>query len=192
MTARPLAWPLFLAAGVPPASADSRVASGRLAAHTASNPWRLAFHENGRAILAESGARGTGSLGALAFRTAAGWSRATRVLSPLLPAEVDTVADYGRGAGAVRLADRPNRFELLASPRGRSSARVGNSGGRLKSVERRRRWDLRITGARRARYRVRASLATLRRPFAVCAVCLEGKACPGAPGARTAGAGCSA
>ncbi len=96
-------------------------------------------------------------------------------LIPLLPAEVDTVSDYGRGGGAVRLADRRERFELLAFPRGRSSALVGNRGGRLKSVERRRRWDLRITGARRARYRVRASLGTLRRPFGVRAVCLDRK-----------------
>ena len=92
---------------------------------------------------------------------------------PLLPADVDTVADYGSGGGAVRLADRRERFELLAFPRGRTRALVGNKGGRLKSVERRRRWDLRITGARRARYRVRASLATLRRPFGVRAVCLD-------------------
>ena len=111
-------------------------------------------------------------------------------LIPLLPAEVDTVADYGRGGGAVRLADRRERFELLAFPRGRSSALVGNRGGRLKSVERRRRWDLRITGARRARYRVRASLGhpapAVRRAGGVPG---PHAACAGAPGATTAAAG---
>ena len=84
MTARSLAWPLALfalAVGAPPAAARAHVSSGRLAADAAPNPWRLTFRENGRAILAESGGRGSGALGALGFRTAAGWSRATRVLS---------------------------------------------------------------------------------------------------------------
>jgi len=89
-------------------------------------------------------------------------ARAGTVLA-LLPANVDTLAGYGRGA-AVRLADRPRRYELLAFPRGRSRSEFGAT-GRTSSRERRRRWDLRLTGERRSSYVLQASMTTLRRPF---------------------------
>ncbi len=81
----------------------------------------------------------------------------------LLPANVDTLSRYGRGT-AVRLADRPRRFELLAFPRGRSRSTFGEA-GRISSREGRRRWDLRLTGRRRSSYVLQASMSTLRRPF---------------------------
>ena len=51
--------------------------------------------------------------------------RAGAVL-PLLPADVDTLAPYA-GAGVVRLADRRDRMQLLAFPRGRSRVAHGRS-----------------------------------------------------------------
>jgi alpha-glucosidase (family GH31 glycosyl hydrolase) len=100
--------------------------------------------------------------------------RAGAVL-PLLPPDVDTLADYGAGApGVVRLADRRDRLHLLAFPRGRSEAAF-NAGERLRSAARRRAWRLTVAGARRRTYRLQASLATLRRPFHACRAALGGR-----------------
>jgi alpha-glucosidase len=97
---------------------------------------------------------------------------------PMLPAAVDTLAGYGAGArGVVRLADRRRRLELLAFPRGRSAAPVGE-GGRVVSKADRRGWRLLLEGSGSKRYRLRASLATLRRPFEPCAVTLGGRPLP--------------
>ncbi len=95
-------------------------------------------------------------------------------LLPLLAPDVDTLADYGRGGGAVRLRDRAGRMRLLAFPRGSSSARMGLR-GRLSSVEGRRRWRLSLRGERRRRYELQASLRTLRRPFVPMAVAVNGR-----------------
>jgi len=92
----------------------------------------------------------------------------------LLPADVDTLADYGTDPDLVNLYERRGRMTLLAFPRGRSSA-VFNEGERLRSVEGRRRWTLTIGGSRRRAYRLQASLATLRRPFRPCAVSVRGR-----------------
>jgi alpha-glucosidase (family GH31 glycosyl hydrolase) len=101
-------------------------------------------------------------------------ARAGTLLALLSP-DVDTLADYGEGAeGVVRLADRRDRLELLAFPRGRSSATF-NDGERLESAEARRRWRLRVEGDRTRTYRLQASLATLRRPFRPCHVTLGGR-----------------
>ena len=90
---------------------------------------------------------------------------------PMLSPDVDTLTDYGEGAdGVVRLADRRGRLRLLAFPRGRSESAIG-PGETILSVERGRRWIVRLRGARRRTYRLEASLATLRRPIRrVCAV----------------------
>jgi alpha-glucosidase (family GH31 glycosyl hydrolase) len=93
---------------------------------------------------------------------------------PLLPAEVDTLAPY-RAPGVVRLADRRARLELLAFPRGRSSARFGLD-GRLRSRERRGGWTLALDGRRRRAFTLRAGLSALRRPFRPRAVRLDGRA----------------
>ena len=101
-------------------------------------------------------------------------ARAGTVL-PLLPPDVDTLADYGAGTpGLVRLRDRLNRMDLLAFPRGRSFARLGDDGS-LRSVETRARWALKIRGLRTRRYALEASLATLRKPFRPCSVTVAGK-----------------
>ena len=89
--------------------------------------------------------------------------RAGTVL-PMLTPDVDTLASYGGGKDIVRLDERRRRMVLLAFPRGRSGADF-NEDERLVSRERRGAWKLAIHGDRKRRYRVRASLGTLRHPF---------------------------
>jgi hypothetical protein len=102
-------------------------------------------------------------------------ARAGAIL-PLLPPDVDTLADYGDPTpGLVELDDRRDRLVLLAFPRGRSEAPLYR-GEHLRSLERRGRWELTIRGTRRRVYRVEASLATLARPFIPCAVEWNGRA----------------
>jgi alpha-glucosidase (family GH31 glycosyl hydrolase) len=99
--------------------------------------------------------------------------RAGSVL-PLLPADVDTLADGDGGDGTVSLADRARTLRLLALPRGRTMARFGER-GRIDSIERRWRWRLKLQGAARRRIGLAASLRTLDRPFRPCAVRLDGR-----------------
>lgn len=81
---------------------------------------------------------------------------------PLLSADIDTLTDYG--SGLVHLADRRGVLRLAVLPRGTTSRRLGE-GTTARSIERRRRWVLRVSGSSRTRYEVRAALGTLRRPF---------------------------
>jgi alpha-glucosidase (family GH31 glycosyl hydrolase) len=99
--------------------------------------------------------------------------RAGAVL-PLLPADVDTLAAYGPGRGAVALSRRRGLMELIAFPRGRWRGGF-HHGEALRSVERRGRWLLTVRGRRARRYSVQASLATLRRPFRPCSVTAGGR-----------------
>ena len=96
-------------------------------------------------------------------------------LLALLPADVDTLASYGRAPGLVHLSDRRDRIRLLLFPRGRSSRRF-NYGERLRSIEGAGRWRLEIEGARARTYSLEASLRTLRRPFRPCRLSLDGEA----------------
>jgi sulfoquinovosidase len=64
-----------------PARAERAADAGALRAYVQGEPWRLHFGGAGRqAPLEESGGTGTGPVGALGFRTPAGWFRATRVV----------------------------------------------------------------------------------------------------------------
>jgi alpha-glucosidase len=100
--------------------------------------------------------------------------RAGAVL-PLLPADVDTLADYGDPApGLVKLRDRDDQLALLAFPRGRSESRVYRS-ERLRSIERAGGWELAVRGKPRRTYTLQASLATLEQPFVPCAVEWNGR-----------------
>jgi alpha-glucosidase (family GH31 glycosyl hydrolase) len=88
--------------------------------------------------------------------------RAGAVL-PLLPADVDTLASYGPGADAVPLSRRRGRLDLIAFPsRGRWRGTFFR-GEKLRSVVRRKRWDLVIRGKRKRRYVIQAAL-----PFEAC------------------------
>ncbi len=96
---------------------------------------------------------------------------------PLLPPSVDTLAPYGRGKGLVKLSDARRRLDLIALPRGRSTARFGTHGV-IRSVERPGEWRLAIDGVARARYHLQASTATLRHPFDVTRVSVDGRRLP--------------
>ncbi len=96
-------------------------------------------------------------------------------LLPLLPADVDTLARYGKGAGLVHLSERRRRLVLLAFPRGRSEAGFYDR-GRLISREGRGVWRLRVEGGDAARrWQVRATLGTLEHPFVPRAVKVDGR-----------------
>jgi hypothetical protein len=84
---------------------------------------------------------------------------------PMLPPDVDTLAPYGAGGAAVRLADRRDRLDLLAFPSGRSSGRLGAS-GRWSSVRRPGGWTLALRADARRRFRLQAALPG-RRPRTV-------------------------
>lgn len=81
---------------------------------------------------------------------------------PLLPADVDTLADYGSRKGLVKYRDRKDRLELLAFPRGTTTSAFG-AGGTIRSRETRSGWSLRVRGGGVERVRVQASLRTLTR-----------------------------
>jgi alpha-glucosidase (family GH31 glycosyl hydrolase) len=103
--------------------------------------------------------------------------RAGAVL-PLLPPEVDTLADYGESSPElVKLADRRDALQLLAFPRGFSHARFYED-GRLFSLEGLRRWELVIHGGGVREFELQASLATLLRPFEPCSVRWRGRELP--------------
>jgi hypothetical protein len=97
-------------------------------------------------------------------------------LLPLLPPDVDTLADYG-GGEIVRLADRRDHLEILAFPRGRSSGHAFRR-ERLRSIEGDGRWELAIAGAPTRTWTLQASFATLERPFVPCAVEVSGEPLP--------------
>ena len=99
--------------------------------------------------------------------------RAGAVLG-LLPADVDTLADYGTRRGLVKLRDRRNQIRLLAFPRGTSSSRF-DSDGSVRSAEGHRTWRLDVAGNRTRTYTVDASLATLRSPFVPRSVSIGGR-----------------
>jgi hypothetical protein len=96
-------------------------------------------------------------------------------LIPMLPADVDTLAPYGRKTpGVVRLRDRDRRLRVLAFPRGRSAASF-LAAGRLRSVERQGSWRLTVESPHERRYAVQASLRTLRAPFRPRSVEVDGR-----------------
>jgi alpha-glucosidase (family GH31 glycosyl hydrolase) len=98
-------------------------------------------------------------------------------LLPLLPADVDTLADRYDTARLTSLRERAGRLRILALPRGTTSARAGTD-VRITSREGARRWSLTVAGGRSRTVEVQASLATLRRPFAPRSVRASGRAVP--------------
>lgn len=99
-------------------------------------------------------------------------ARAGTVLA-LLPANVDTLADYGDRAVASSLNENEGRRLLLAFPRGSSTTRL-EDGGAVRSRERPGEWSLSIRSTRRRAWTVEAGLATLRQPLRVCSVRAQG------------------
>jgi alpha-glucosidase (family GH31 glycosyl hydrolase) len=95
-------------------------------------------------------------------------------LLALLPADVDTLAPYGRGRDLVGLRERRGRLHLIAFPRGASSGRY-LAHGRLRSREGGDRWTLEIDDTRRRRWSVQVALGTMKWPFRPCEVAVEGR-----------------
>ena len=94
---------------------------------------------------------------------------------PMLPAEIDTLAPYGKDdPEVVRLADRRGRLTLLAFPRGRSQSALGRS-GRVVSREVSSGWTLALSGKRGTRYTLRASLGALRHRLKPCTLDLDAR-----------------
>jgi alpha-glucosidase (family GH31 glycosyl hydrolase) len=101
--------------------------------------------------------------------------RAGAVL-PLLPADVDTLAGFREDVpGVVRWAERRDRMQLLAFPRGATSAAFMR-GERLRSHEGDGAWRLAVDGARSRKYALAATLRTLDSPFTPCEVSVDGAA----------------
>ena len=98
--------------------------------------------------------------------------RAGTVL-PLLPAGIDTLSGYA-DEETTSLSERRRRLTLLAFPRGASSSSFFRD-GRARSREVQSGWLLRLAGATARSYQLQASMRTLRRPFAPCAVTVDGR-----------------
>lgn len=106
--------------------------------------------------------------------------RAGAVL-PLLPADVDTLADYGAPReGFVRLGDRNDEMRLLAFPRGRSTAALSARGEQIRSEEDGGAWSLDVDAKRARTSHLEASLARLTTPFVPCTVDWDGGHLPDA------------
>jgi alpha-glucosidase (family GH31 glycosyl hydrolase) len=94
---------------------------------------------------------------------------------PMLPANVDTLAPYGKGIGDVdSLADNRSRLRLLAFPRDFSVTHFPK-GGVLASLGKRTAWTMSIFSKVRRRYSLEASLVTLKHPFVPCAIAVDGE-----------------
>lgn len=101
------------------------------------------------------------------------FARAGTIL-PLLPPDVDTLADEGRAPGLVHARDRASSMSLIAFPRGRSTTALPD-GETLASIEGKSRWRLHVRGKRTRTYRLQASLGTLAHPFRPCSVRAGGR-----------------
>lgn len=95
---------------------------------------------------------------------------------PMLPADVETLSDYG--SGVVHLADRLDRMHLIAFPSGSSSAALGAGSERVTSTEAKRKWTLKISGNRSRTYTIDAGLGALKAPLKVCSVAVNGSKLP--------------
>lgn len=93
--------------------------------------------------------------------------RAGAVL-PLLPANVDTLADYGRKS-LTKLRERDDRLRLLALPRGRSVSRYYER-GRIVSRETKQAWKLELRGHPIRKLTLEAALDTMKASFRPCAL----------------------
>jgi orotate phosphoribosyltransferase len=108
---------LALAACAPVAEAAT-VESGGLRATTTADPWHLEFTDaRGRRVLAEQPGTGSGATGTLGFRTALGWSHATRV---------EEARMRGKGLDAVLATTDPlgRKLSIRLEPAGQGIVRL--------------------------------------------------------------------
>ena len=95
---------------------------------------------------------------------------------PMLPADVETLSDYG--SGIVHLSDRLDHMHLLAFPSGSSSAALGAGSERVTSTEAKGKWTLQINGSRSRTFTIDAGLGALSSPLKVCSVAVNGVKLP--------------
>ncbi len=94
-------------------------------------------------------------------------------LLPMLPPNVETLAEYG-DEDHVSLGDRRGHLHVIALPRDDSTAPFGQS-GTLRSSEGDGTWRLRVDSPRPVRLDLEASLSTLRHPFRPRVVEVDGR-----------------
>ena len=96
---------------------------------------------------------------------------------PLLPPDVDTLADDYDTEKTTSLAERSDRLVLLAFPHGRSDALFYEQ-ERVRSDVHKRHWMLKVHGRAERIYELQASMATIGEDFIPCALRLNGKLMP--------------
>jgi alpha-glucosidase (family GH31 glycosyl hydrolase) len=104
------------------------------------------------------------------------FARAGTIL-PLLPPEVDTLADDYDSEGTTSLAERSDRVVLLAFPHGRSDAPFYED-ERVRSDVHKHHWMLKVHGKVKRTYELQASMATIGGGFVPCALRVQGKLLP--------------
>jgi Glycosyl hydrolases family 31/Galactose mutarotase-like len=127
---------ILLVALVAPAAAAqaAQVDAGSLRARTTDDPWSLIFIDrDGRTVLAEAPGTGSGPTGTLGFRTAAGWSHATRVVEGrrvgrAYEATLATTDPAGRRLALRLQRDHEGVIALTATVTGPSTADVTHTG----------------------------------------------------------------
>jgi hypothetical protein len=108
----------------------------------------------------------------------------------MLPADVDTLADFGAGApGLVRLADRQRALQLIAASR--DVGRTVREDGSLSSAEAAGKWTLNVRAERRSTVTLQATMRTLQAPFVPCSVLVNRAHARPTHGASIRRPGCS-
>ena len=107
----------------------------------------------------------------------------------MLDPEVDTLSPFGQADHSiVHLGDRPART-LFAFPRGKSTGRFENR-GRITSTEGKGSFSIRVSDSKARRWTIKAATSTLRQPFRVRCVKVNGLKLPaGTPSAWKASDG---
>lgn len=133
-------------------------------------------------------ATGAISLNDTRFRNGGGWRTipAPAAEIPLLAragalittvdSDVDTLSPFGEDPSIIHLSDRNSR-NLFAFPRGNSTARFEES-GKVTSRELKRLWELEVSDVQGHPWTINADLDTLKRPFKVRCVKLNGRKLP--------------
>ncbi len=94
---------------------------------------------------------------------------------PLLPADVDTLANPGNDAETVGLSERRNRVHLLAFPDEGTERAAFFRRGKIVSTVRNDRWRLGLRAPSRTRFTVEAAMSTVPGGLEPCAVRLNGR-----------------
>jgi hypothetical protein len=97
---------------------------------------------------------------------------------PLLPPDVDTLAEPGADPETVGLSDRRRQIHLLAFPSGRSNGAF-NRRGTIASKANGSHWRLGLKVPRRTHFELQAAMSAIPGGFAPCSVKVKGRELPG-------------